>query len=306
MAKLSFHILLFVLIMTSSVSQNYASRDMERRNEDNDVIKENNFTNIKDLPKTLSSAKTSSDTGQKPSLKTAYIAIISGSCFVIIIAIIALLSCWYRRCHGNHLNSENHHVTFRANDRTILIGGYNPLYGDVTISGTSTTSKLTEKLDYPTYGITGPNPNIEKSIDNSLTQEAELFHYKQTKKRLQQQQQQQQQLQASSDTSGIMKNFDSRLARTGDIIIGDEETSEGEFTVYECSGFASMTDEPLEVHNPFFDDLSPHKRAESIESRNYTSSSDISSSVMTSSPSPTSTPINELTATSLPTKIATK
>ena len=46
---------------------------VERRNEDNDVIKENNFTNIKDLPKTLSSAKTSSDTGQKPSLKTAYI-----------------------------------------------------------------------------------------------------------------------------------------------------------------------------------------------------------------------------------------
>ena len=38
-----------------------------------------------------------------------------------------------------------------------------------------------------------------------------------------------------------MKNFDSRLARTGDIIIGDEETSEGEFTVYECSGFASVS-----------------------------------------------------------------
>ena len=45
-----------------------------------------------------------------------------------------------------------------------------------------------------------------------------------------------------------------------------------------------MTDEPMEIHNPFFHDYSADSKSNSIESPSFTSSSE-----MTSSPSPTAT-----------------
>nr|XP_039270329.1 neural proliferation differentiation and control protein 1-like isoform X2 [Styela clava] len=118
-------------------------------------------------------------------------------------------------------------------------------------------SRLAEKTDYPAYGVTGPNPlrqsyNKGPPIDGNLNRSAEVYHYQQQKQKLKAISS------ASSETSGRSRQSTSDTLNdpitSSDGHDNDEENSDGEYTVYECPGLASTTDEPMEIHNPLFAD----------------------------------------------------
>uniref|UniRef100_H2XYC8 Uncharacterized protein n=2 Tax=Ciona intestinalis TaxID=7719 RepID=H2XYC8_CIOIN len=97
--------------------------------------------------------------------------------------------------------------------------------------------------------VTGPNPlhdqTFEPKCDGNLNKSAEVFHYNQTKKKI-------------KATNSIHNHTHDHEPHGGAAEMNDEETSDGEYTVYECSGFASVVEGPMEIHNPLFEDTS-HK-----------------------------------------------
>ncbi|CAK8674364.1 neural proliferation differentiation and control protein 1-like isoform X2 [Clavelina lepadiformis] len=113
-----------------------------------------------------------------------------------------------------------------------------------------TTAGLAKRTDYPAYGVTGPNPlheqSLEPPIDVNLNKSAEVYHYNQTKKKMK----------AMSSESSASSRTNDPLDDAAELEIDDEETSDGEYTVYECSGFASAVDGDMEVHNPYFQEMS--------------------------------------------------
>nr|XP_018668793.1 neural proliferation differentiation and control protein 1 isoform X2 [Ciona intestinalis]XP_018668794.1 neural proliferation differentiation and control protein 1 isoform X1 [Ciona intestinalis] len=116
-------------------------------------------------------------------------------------------------------------------------------------AGAIKVSGLAKKTDYPAYGVTGPNPlhdqTFEPKCDGNLNKSAEVFHYNQTKKKI-------------KATNSIHNHTHDHEPHGGAAEMNDEETSDGEYTVYECSGFASVVEGPMEIHNPLFEDTS-HK-----------------------------------------------
>ncbi|XP_039764024.1 uncharacterized protein LOC120636554 isoform X2 [Pararge aegeria] len=95
----------------------------------------------------------------------------------------------------------------------------------------SKKAKAAADVDYPAYGVTGPNVDI--SGDKKLAQSAHMYHY----------QHQKQQIIAMErndmDRNGSVSDPES-----------EEENEEGDYTVYECPGFATTGD--MEVKNPLF------------------------------------------------------
>ncbi|CAH1123228.1 unnamed protein product [Ceutorhynchus assimilis] len=99
--------------------------------------------------------------------------------------------------------------------------------------------KNAEDSDYPSYGIVGPNKDFEKKDrdeagDRRLAQSAQMYHY---------QHQKQQIIAMGRNPQGHGSQSDT----------DEEEDEEGNYTVYECPGLASI-EGPLEVKNPMFDD----------------------------------------------------
>lgn len=99
--------------------------------------------------------------------------------------------------------------------------------------------KNAEDTDYPSYGIVGPNKDYEKKDrdeagDRRLAQSAQMYHY---------QHQKQQIIAMGRNPQGHGSQSDTE----------EEEDEEGNYTVYECPGLASI-EGPLEVKNPMFDD----------------------------------------------------
>ncbi|KAL1518373.1 hypothetical protein ABEB36_002005 [Hypothenemus hampei] len=99
--------------------------------------------------------------------------------------------------------------------------------------------KNAEDSDYPSYGVVGPNKDYEKKNrdeagDKRLAQSAQMYHY---------QHQKQQIIAMGRNHQGHGSQSDS----------DEEEDEEGNYTVYECPGLASI-EGPLEVKNPMFDD----------------------------------------------------
>ncbi|XP_067868022.1 neural proliferation differentiation and control protein 1-like [Heterodontus francisci] len=101
--------------------------------------------------------------------------------------------------------------------------------------------KLTQKADYPGYGIIGPNAQTEKPLsgDKKLAQSAQMYHY----------QHQKQQMLSMEKNKDESKVADSATESEG-------ENEDGDFTVYECPGLAPTGE--MEVKNPLFDDSSLH------------------------------------------------
>uniref|UniRef100_U5EQ86 Putative neural proliferation differentiation and control protein n=1 Tax=Corethrella appendiculata TaxID=1370023 RepID=U5EQ86_9DIPT len=101
-------------------------------------------------------------------------------------------------------------------------------------------AKLAADVEYPAYGITGPNKDISPSGDRKLAQSAQMFHY----------QHQKQQIIAMENHSNGEKNG------TLSDVESDDENEEGDYTVYECPGLAPTGE--MEVKNPLFlDDPTP-------------------------------------------------
>lgn len=172
---------------------------------------------------------------------------------IICLAFLGGMYCWYK--HAGMLSSARR-VFYRSSDSRVLIpNDYHPMDDGVEINHNGSTNKklakLAEKTDYPAYGVTGPNPlhraNNGPPIDLNLTRNAEVFHYQQQKQRLKKL--------SSVSSNGSSHSKHSTPDTTHDPTTdaqGDEENSDGEYTVYECPGLAAATDGPLEIHNPLF------------------------------------------------------
>lgn len=91
-------------------------------------------------------------------------------------------------------------------------------------------------VEYPAYGVTGPNKDISPSGDRRLAQSAQMYHYQHQKQQIIAMERA-----AANERHGSVSEADS-----------DEENEEGDYTVYECPGLAPTGE--MEVKNPLFQD----------------------------------------------------
>lgn len=100
-------------------------------------------------------------------------------------------------------------------------------------------SRLTQKVDYPAFGgatVAPVKANGPSFGDQTLAQNAQMFHY----------QHQKQQMLSMGKQKPEPKAVDTDVT-------SDEEDVGGDFTVYECPGLAPTGE--MEVKNPLFDDM---------------------------------------------------
>ncbi|XP_074035048.1 uncharacterized protein isoform X2 [Leptinotarsa decemlineata] len=86
--------------------------------------------------------------------------------------------------------------------------------------------KNASDVDYPAYGVTGPNKDCSPSGDRRLAQSAQMYHY----------QHQKQQIIAMERAPPSERNGSVSEAES------DEENEEGDYTVYECPGLAPVSE----------------------------------------------------------------
>ncbi|XP_044751281.1 uncharacterized protein LOC123311412 isoform X2 [Coccinella septempunctata] len=91
-------------------------------------------------------------------------------------------------------------------------------------------------VDYPAYGVTGPNKDASPSNDRRLAQSAQMYHYQHQKQQIIAMEKA-----ANGDRHGSVSDADT-----------DEENEEGDYTVYECPGLAPTGE--MEVKNPLYQD----------------------------------------------------
>ena len=89
-------------------------------------------------------------------------------------------------------------------------------------------SKSAADVEYPAYGITGPNKETSPTAigDKKLAQSAQMFHY----------QHQKQQIIAMENRNGS----DINGQQAGSDVETDDD-NENDYTVYECPGLASVS-----------------------------------------------------------------
>ncbi|CAH1366618.1 unnamed protein product [Tenebrio molitor] len=97
--------------------------------------------------------------------------------------------------------------------------------------------KNASDVEYPAYGVTGPNKDASPSGDRRLAQSAQMYHYQHQKQQIIAMESRA----AAGERHGSVSEADS-----------DEENEEGDYTVYECPGLAPTGE--MEVKNPLFQD----------------------------------------------------
>uniref|UniRef100_A0AAV2MP11 Uncharacterized protein n=1 Tax=Knipowitschia caucasica TaxID=637954 RepID=A0AAV2MP11_KNICA len=95
--------------------------------------------------------------------------------------------------------------------------------------------RLSQKVDYPPYGLMRPHTFNNQPGDRRLVQSAQMYHY----------QHQRQQMLSLHKHRESPKVPDSGAST-------DDDNEDGDFTVYECPGLAPTGE--MEVKNPLFDD----------------------------------------------------
>ncbi|XP_033223752.1 uncharacterized protein LOC117177268 isoform X2 [Belonocnema kinseyi] len=98
-------------------------------------------------------------------------------------------------------------------------------------------AKAAADIEYPAYGVTGPNKDVSPSGDQRLAQSAQMYHF----------QHQKQQIIAMENRASANRDPGSVSEAES-----DEENEEGDYTVYECPGLAPTGE--MEVKNPLFHD----------------------------------------------------
>ncbi|XP_031828408.1 uncharacterized protein LOC116425182 isoform X1 [Nomia melanderi] len=98
-------------------------------------------------------------------------------------------------------------------------------------------AKAAADIEYPAYGVTGPNKEVSPSGDQRLAQSAQMYHF----------QHQKQQIIALENRVSASRDPGSVSEAES-----EEENEEGDYTVYECPGLASTGE--MEVKNPLFHD----------------------------------------------------
>ncbi|KAK1121558.1 hypothetical protein K0M31_010356 [Melipona bicolor] len=114
-------------------------------------------------------------------------------------------------------------------------------------------AKAAADIEYPAYGVTGPNKEVSPSGDQRLAQSAQMYHF----------QHQKQQIIA-------MENRVSATRDPGSVseAESEEENEEGDYTVYECPGLAATGE--MEVKNPLFhDDPTPATPAQTNKEEDH-------------------------------------
>ncbi|XP_017348733.1 neural proliferation differentiation and control protein 1a isoform X2 [Ictalurus punctatus] len=97
-------------------------------------------------------------------------------------------------------------------------------------------SHLTQKVDYPAFHAAGSSSaSVASTGDKKLAHSAQMYHYQHQKQQM---------------LSMEKHKVEPKVSEPG--VISDEETEEGDFTVYECPGLAPTGE--MEVKNPLFDD----------------------------------------------------
>lgn len=96
--------------------------------------------------------------------------------------------------------------------------------------------KAAADVDYPAYGVTGPNKDLLYPSDKKFAQSVDMYHY---------QQQKQKKLSLENKSNGETNDGFSDLD-------GEFDMDDGDYTVYECPGFAPTGE--MEVKNPLFAD----------------------------------------------------
>jgi len=95
--------------------------------------------------------------------------------------------------------------------------------------------KAAADVEYPAYGVTGPSKDLLYPNEKKFAQSVDMYHY-------QQQKQKKSSLEKSTgETNDGFSDLD-----------GDFEVEDGDYTVYECPGFAPTGE--MEVKNPLFAD----------------------------------------------------
>ncbi|XP_008178323.1 neural proliferation differentiation and control protein 1 [Acyrthosiphon pisum] len=103
-------------------------------------------------------------------------------------------------------------------------------------------SKAAADIEYPAYGITGPNKDMSPTGDRRLAQSAQMYHYQHQKQQI-----------IAMETNSSVKESRCGLVSDPD---SDDDNEEGDYTVYECPGLAPAGE--MEVKNPLFlDDNTP-------------------------------------------------
>ncbi|XP_058455444.1 protein cab-1 [Malaya genurostris] len=95
-------------------------------------------------------------------------------------------------------------------------------------------AKAAADVDYPAYGVTGPNKDSSPTGDRKLAQSAQMYHY----------QHQKQQIIAMENHNNLDKNGSHSDPES------EDDNEEGDYTVYECPGLAPTAE--MEVKNPMF------------------------------------------------------
>ncbi|XP_058820542.1 uncharacterized protein LOC131682803 [Topomyia yanbarensis] len=95
-------------------------------------------------------------------------------------------------------------------------------------------AKAAADVDYPAYGVTGPNKDASPTGDRKLAQSAQMYHY----------QHQKQQIIAMENHNNLDKNGSHSDPES------EDDNEEGDYTVYECPGLAPTGE--MEVKNPMF------------------------------------------------------
>ncbi|ALC41219.1 Atf-2 [Drosophila busckii] len=99
--------------------------------------------------------------------------------------------------------------------------------------------KAAADVDYPAYGVTGPNKDVSPSCDRKLAQSAQMYHYQHQKQQIIAMEN----CQATDGSCGLSD------------VESDDDNEEGDYTVYECPGLAPTGE--MEVKNPLFLDETP-------------------------------------------------
>lgn len=106
--------------------------------------------------------------------------------------------------------------------------------------------RLAQQVDYPAFGVLAPQTHDSTSSgDKKLAHSAQMYHYQHQKQQM----------------LSLKHRDEAKMPESG--ATSDEETEDGDFTVYECPGLAPTGE--MEVKNPLFDDSTLHLNLQ----RNY-------------------------------------
>ncbi|KAM4615774.1 neural proliferation differentiation and control protein 1 [Polymixia lowei] len=130
---------------------------------------------------------------------------------------------------------SNDHVYIAVSSVFIVAGSLALIIAGVCWVRLQKDVRLAQKVEYPAYGLMRAQSFDNNPGDKKLAHSAQMYHYQRQKQQM----------------LSLEKHRDEpKVPDSG--ATSDEETEDGDFTVYECPGLAPTGE--MEVKNPLFDD----------------------------------------------------